>query len=400
MIRYEKSQEILKQQQVKTKSIKKVCLSQCLGEILAKDIIANYNLPEFPTSAMDGYAIKYSDQDNEFIQILKDNPAGSEIKDEVVDGSCIKTFTGSLMPKGADTLIPIENVKVVDNKIQVIQKVSFGANVRNVGESFKKGDILIKKGTIINFADIGIMASLNKVMIDIYNKVNVGILSTGSEILDIGETQINNAQIRSSNHFTIEAIAKKYNANAINYGVINDSKKEILNQIHNMLKDCDIVVTTGGVSVGDYDFVKDVVMNELGFEVLFKGVKIKPGQHILMARKDNQFILSLPGFAYSSTVTALFYLVPLIYKYYGIEFELPYIEAEILQDFKLKQKKAIFTACNVKYINGKYYIDFEGKKVGTSAILNNMLGDTGLLFQAQDSKDLQKNEKVKVFYPL
>jgi molybdopterin molybdotransferase len=244
------------------------------------------------------------------------------------------------------------------------------------------------------------MASLNKVMIDIYNKVNVGILSTGSEILDIGETQINNAQIRSSNHFTIEAIAKKYNANAINYGVINDSKKEILNQIHNMLKDCDIVVTTGGVSVGDYDFVKDVVMNELGFEVLFKGVKIKPGQHILMARKDNQFILSLPGFAYSSTVTALFYLVPLIYKYYGIEFELPYIEAEILQDFKLKQKKAIFTACNVKYINGKYYIDFEGKKVGTSAILNNMLGDTGLLFQAQDSKDLQKNEKVKVFYPL
>ena len=400
MIRYEKSQEILKQQQVKTKSIKKVCLSQCLGEILAKDIIANYNLPEFPTSAMDGYAIKYSDQDNEFIQILKDNPAGSEIEDEVVDGSCIKTFTGSLMPKGADTLIPIENVKVVDNKIQVIQKVSFGANVRNVGESFKKGDILIKKGTIINFADIGIMASLNKVMIDIYNKVNVGILSTGSEILDIGETQINNAQIRSSNHFTIEAIAKKYNANAINYGVINDSKKEILNQIHNMLKDCDIVVTTGGVSVGDYDFVKDVVMNELGFEVLFKGVKIKPGQHILMARKDNQFILSLPGFAYSSTVTALFYLVPLIYKYYGIEFELPYIEAEILQDFKLKQKKAIFTACNVKYINGKYYIDFEGKKVGTSAILNNMLGDTGLLFQAQDSKDLQKNEKVKVFYPL
>jgi molybdopterin molybdotransferase len=400
VIRYEKSQEILKQQQVKTKSIKKVCLSQCLGEILAKDIIANYNLPEFPTSAMDGYAIKYSDQDNEFIQILKDNPAGSEIEDEVVDGSCIKTFTGSLMPKGADTLIPIENVKVVDNKIQVIQKVSFGANVRNVGESFKKGDILIKKGTIINFADIGIMASLNKVMIDIYNKVNVGILSTGSEILDIGETQINNAQIRSSNHFTIEAIAKKYNANAINYGVINDSKKEILNQIHNMLKDCDIVVTTGGVSVGDYDFVKDVVMNELGFEVLFKGVKIKPGQHILMARKDNQFILSLPGFAYSSTVTALFYLVPLIYKYYGIEFELPYIEAEILQDFKLKQKKAIFTACNVKYINGKYYIDFEGKKVGTSAILNNMLGDTGLLFQAQDSKDLQKNEKVKVFYPL
>jgi len=399
-IKFEDSIKILKEQVIETKSIKKVFLSNSFGEILAKDIIANHNYPQYPTSAMDGYAIKFEDQEKEFLTILKDNPAGSEIEDEVVSGSCIKTFTGSLMPKGADTLIPIENVEVIDNKIKIIKKVPFGANVRPIGESFKKGEILIKKGTKIDFAQIGVMASLNKVMVEVYNKVNVGILSTGSEILDIGETQTNKAQIRSSNHLTIEAICKKYNANVIQFGVVSDSKEEILNSILNALKDCDIVVTTGGVSVGDYDFVKDIVMDELGFEVLFKGVRIKPGQHILVARSENKFIIALPGFAYSSTVTALLYVVPLIYKYYGIDYNHSIIKAKIMSDFKLKQKKAIFSACNVRYVNGEYLIDFEGKKSGTSAILNNLLGEVGLLYQKEDCFDLKKGDLVEVIYPI
>ncbi len=173
---------------------------------------------------------------------------------------------------------------------------------------------LFPKGDRDNFTHIGVMASLNIVSPLVYQKPKIAILSTGSELLELGETQTKSSQIRSSNNYTIEAIVKKYGGEAVQLGCIGDSKNTILNTIRDALDGNDIVVTTGGVSVGDFDFVKDVIL-ELGCEVLFKGVRVKPGQHIMVARRDNKFIVALPGFAYSSTVTALIYLIPLIEKF-------------------------------------------------------------------------------------
>ncbi len=161
------------------------------------------------------------------------------------------------------------------------------------------------------------MASLNIVSPLVYEKPRVSILSTGSELLELGETQTKNSQIRSSNNYTIEAIIRKYGGESIQLGCIGDSKEHILEKVSEALNQSDIVVTTGGVSVGDFDFVKDIIL-ELGCKVLFKGVRVKPGQHIMVARKDDKFIVALPGFAYSSTVTALIYLLPLIDKFQNI----------------------------------------------------------------------------------
>ncbi|MCK5111864.1 MAG: molybdopterin molybdotransferase MoeA [Arcobacteraceae bacterium] len=406
-ISYNQSIEILKNLNINPSSTEQLFISDGLNRVLAQDIVAFENSPAFETSAMDGYAVKSEDLSLDKIKIIDKNPAGSVTKSEVTNGTCIKTFTGSLMPKGSDTLIPIENVTVEDDFIIIHgetpqergQIVPNGFSVREVGENYKQNEILITKGTIIDFAAIGVMASLNISNVEVYVKPTVAIASTGSEILDLGQEQTNDAQIRSSNHITLQACATKYGADVNQMGVVKDDRQSILNLLQNALKTSDIVVTTGGVSVGDYDFVKDIIKDELGCEVLFQGVLIKPGQHIIFAQKGNKFIVGLPGFAYSSTVTFLLYILPLIFKFKGANESLNIKDATISHDFPKKAKKTIFTASNLEYRDGQYFINMDDKRQGTSAILTNMLGNIALLIQDEESSDLKANDKVKILIP-
>ena len=395
-ISYKKSLEILGDIVLSEQSTEKLFITNAIGRVIAKDIIANHNNPEFPTSAMDGYAIKYADMKNNSIEIIDKNPAGSIIEKEVLISTCIKTFTGSLMPKGSDTLIPIENNEVINNQIKITKEVPFGFAVREIGENYKNNEILIKKGTIVGFAEIGVLASLNISQIEVIINPTIAIASTGSEVLDLGETQTNDSQIRSSNHLTLEALFKSNGANTIQMGIVRDDMDSITNLLETALQKADIVVTTGGVSVGDYDFVQDVIKDKLNAQVLFHGVTIKPGMHILAAIKDDKIIIALPGFAYSSTVCAILYVLPLIFKFRNANESLPIVKAKINQDLPRKMNKTIFTACNVEYKNEQYLINFDGKKEGTSAILTNMLESPALLIQKDDSSDLKAGDLVDI----
>ena len=395
-ISYEKSLELINNIVLNKPSSEKLFITNAIGRVVAKDIIADHNSPEFPTSGMDGYAIKHSDIKNTFIEIIDKNPAGFVATKEVLANTCIKTFTGSLMPIGSDTLIPIENVEVINNKIKITNEVPFGFAVRNIGENYKKDEVLIKKGTVIGFAEIGVLASLNISQVDVIINPIITVASTGSEVLDLGETQTNDAQIRSSNHLTLEALFKSNGANVLQMGIVKDDMNSITNLLESALQKADIVVTTGGVSVGDYDFVQDVIKDKLKADVLFHGVTLKPGMHVLVAIKDSKIIIALPGFAYSSTVCAILYVLPLIYKFRDSKESLPIVKARITQDFPRKMKKTIFTACNVNYINGEYVIDFKDKKQGTSAILTNMLESPALLIQSEDSDDIKSGDLVDI----
>ena len=392
---FDESIEILENIEIKNYKKVKKYLTNTLGYILAEDIVTNHNSPEFPTSAMDGYAVKHEDLALGRLKILGINPAGVELSDKVIGGVCIKTFTGSLMPKGSDTLIPIENVTVEDNEIIINEDVPFGFSVRAIGENYEKGQTLIKKGTKIDFTDIGVMASLNIVSPLVYEKPRVSILSTGSELLELGEVQTSDAQIRSSNNYILEALVKKYSGEALQLGCIADDKENILQSVKEALAQSDIVVTTGGVSVGDFDFVKDVIV-ELGCKVLFKGVRVKPGQHIMVAQKEDKFIVALPGFAYSSTVTALLYMVPIIAKLQNGKSPLRMVEATLRDKFNKRNRKAEFTACNYSLEDGKYFVDFNGKKSGSSAILTNMLGSIALLVTSEDDSSKEVGDTVNI----
>jgi molybdopterin molybdotransferase len=286
-------------------------------------------------------------------------------------------------------------VEVDGEEIVIKEEVPQGFAVREVGENYAKGQILIKVGTKLDFSQIGVLASLNIVHVLVYEKPTVSVLSTGSELLDLGEPQTNDAQIRSSNNYVIEAIVRKYDGLPMQLGCIKDDKESITTAIAEALEKSDIVVTTGGVSVGDFDFVKDVIY-ELGCEVVFKGVRVKPGQHIMVARKENRFIVALPGFAYSSTVMALVYVLPLIAKLQRGKYPLKKVKAKLKEPFTKRAKKAEFTACNVSVVQGEFYVDFKGKKVGTSAILTNMLGDIGLLVTSEEDTSKQTGDEVDV----
>jgi len=395
MMHFDESMVLIDNLEITRFKTKKLYLMDAVGYILAEDIVADHNSPEFPTSGMDGYAIIHEDQAMGRLKIASINPAGSALREKVIGGTCIKTFTGSLMPEGADTLIPIENVEVEGEEVVIKEEVPQGFSVREVGENYAKGQVLIKAGTKLDFSQVGVLASLNIVHVLVYEKPTVSVLSTGSELLDLGEPQTNDAQIRSSNNYVIEAIIRKYDGLPMQLGCIKDDKESITTAIAEALEKSDIAVTTGGVSVGDFDFVKDVIY-ELGCEVLFKGVRVKPGQHIMVARKENRFIVALPGFAYSSTVMALVYVLPLIAKLQQGKYPLKRVKAKLKEPFTKRAKKAEFTACNVSVVQGEFYVDFKGKKVGTSAILTNMLGDIGLLVTSEEDTSKQTGDEVDV----
>ena len=395
MMHFDESMALIDGLHITKYKTKKLYIMNAVGYVLAEDIVADHNSPEFPTSAMDGYAIIHEDQAMGRLKIASINPAGSALREKVIGGTCIKTFTGSLMPEGADTLIPIENVEVEGEEIIIKEEVPQGFSVREVGENYAKGQTLIKAGTKLDFSQIGVLASLNIVHVLVYEKPTVAVLSTGSELLDLGEPQTNDAQIRSSNNYVVEAIVKKYDGIPMQLGCVKDDKESITTAIAEALEKSDIVVTTGGVSVGDFDFVKDVIY-ELGCEVVFKGVRVKPGQHIMVARKADKFIVALPGFAYSATVMALVYVLPLIAKLQKGRYPLKKVKAKLKEPFTKRAKKAEFTACNVTLMQGEFYVDFKGKKVGTSAILTNMLGDIGLLFTSEDDTSKETGDEVDV----
>jgi len=381
--------------QVNSRRSENVALSASLGRVLAEDIVAEFNDPQFPTASMDGYAVMHSDLQSEGIAILGDNPAGSDEKRMLKSGECIKTFTGSKMPEGADTLIQIENVSVNNGKISVDEMVPLGNAVRPIGEGYRAGDVLIKKGTKIGFAEIGVMAALNRVMVKVALKPRVAVISTGSEILDLGVNSTNPAQIRSSNNYTLAALFEQAGAEVVQLGTVGDEKESIMETFQNALLSADILVSTGGVSVGDYDFVKDIVPR-IGAEVVYKGVAIKPGKHIMVAQREDKFILALPGFAYSSTVTAILYVLPLIAKMLGRNGAYKTVAAKLGEKFTKRSKLTEFTACNVIVEDGEYFINFKGKKVGSSAILTNMLDSSALMITGEEDGNLEEGTFVNV----
>lgn len=373
----------------------RVPLSSSLGRVLFEDMVAEFNDPQFPTASMDGYALKHEDLKNGIITVLGDNPAGHDEKRIINSGESIKTFTGSMMPEGADTLIQIENVTYEDGKITINEEVPLGWSVRPIGESYRSGDILIKKGTKIGFAEIGVMAGLNQVMVKVALRPRVAVIATGSEILDLGENSENPAQIRSSNNYTLAALFESAGAEVIQLGTAPDDRDSILHTFENALATADILVSTGGVSVGDYDFVKDIIPR-LGAEVVFKGVGIKPGRHIMVAQKENKFMIALPGFAYSATVTAILYALPLISKMLGKTQPSKIVAAKLQEDFSKRSKFTEFSACNVVVEDGEYFINFKDKKVGSSAILTNMLHGSALMITGEDDKFLEEGTYVNV----
>ncbi|WP_103586217.1 molybdopterin molybdotransferase MoeA [Campylobacter concisus] len=388
---YADSLKILKDTINAWEKVEKVAITDALDRNIAYDVTATENYPAKPVSAMDGYAFAFKDGLNE-LELITDLPAGSDKGLHVEGSKCVKTFTGSLMSEGTDTLVPVENVEVSGSKIIIKKSVPKGFAVREVGESYKKGEILIKKGTRLTYSEIALLAELGVFHVSVFIRPRVAILATGSEIKDLGEPLDSPAQIHSSNHVGIAMQIRKMGAEPILCEIVRDRAELVEKAIINALKSADILVTTGGISMGDYDFVKGA-LNE-NFKLIIEGAAIKPGRHIRVAKSGDKYIFALPGFPYSAMVMCVLYVRVLINTWFSQEE--PKITAIMDEDYKKRSPFLEFTAVNLENRDGKIFVNLNGKKLGSSAIVNNLTNEAALLIIPKETEFIAKGEVVEV----
>lgn len=389
---YEESLINLKKHILPYERVEKLALTQVLGRILATDIFAKDDFPKYKTASMDGYAFIYDDLQNDKFEILGDLPAGKNIDCELQKGQCIKVFTGSILPKNADTVIPIELVKISENKIHIQKNVNLGFAVRQIGESYKKNELLLKKGDRLNFASIALLAELGYFHISVLIPPKIGILTTGSELKDIGENLENKAQIHSSNHIALAMLCKQMGLETVIFPIVKDDFESVKAAVLSAIKSCDILLTTGGVSVGDYDFMRDFLRSD--FNLIVDKVAIKPGRHIKIAKSGEKFIIALPGFPISAITMSILYLSFIINEMLNIKDKNEF-EAILKDDYVKKSPFLEITPATLSFENGQIFVSAKDKKQGSSAILNNILNGV-LMIVPLEKNSLKSGDIVKV----
>lgn len=373
-ISYLQAKEILNSQNIYPKGIERVFLHESLNRILSQDIFAPNDMPMLNLSNMDGYAI-YSamlKNINECFEILQENPAGNkEILELPTNKPCaIKTFTGAAIPKNADILVPIEWAEVKDNRLIIKQIPKIGEFIRKKGDNYKKGEKLLSKGTKINSHHIGLLASLNQVFVEVYERPKVGILVNGNEILELGENKDSPNSIYNANGHLLYAKILENGGIPKLYPILKDDKEQIQSCLQTALRECDLILSTGGASVGDYDFIRQISQQQKE-QVVFRGVRIKPGQHVLYAHFGGKQFFGLPGFPNSTLVTFELFAKIILAKLCGSKPYQESIQITLDEDLQKNDSRLEFRVCNIRNQAGIFSIDFLGKKDFQSAILNN-----------------------------
>ncbi len=267
------------------------CIEEAVGRVAAKDYYANIDLPTFDNSAMDGYAVKLEDTGKE-VKILATTLAGEQSEAEVTPGYAIKIMTGAKLPKGTQAVVPLEDVEYLGESVILPKKIKEHANMRFAGEDVAKDECIIEKGEELSAYKIALLASQGYSYIEIHRKPKVNVFATGHE-LKMHYEQLHNAQIYNSNTPALLTRAKELGCEVTFTGKIEDDKESIKEAIRNAL-DADLIITSGGVSVGEADFTKEA-FKELGMEILFSKIDIKPGKPTTLGKIGNTFVLNLPG---------------------------------------------------------------------------------------------------------
>lgn len=316
-------------------------LDACGGRILGQNVVARENVPPFDRSPYDGYAFcaadsKIASKENPVtLKILEEIPAGDIPHHVVTEGYAVKILTGAPIPAGADTVTPYEITEFTDETVTIFKEYVSGSNVVRAGEDIKKGDILAQSGTIIDAGLAGTLAGQNMEYPTVYRIPKIGILSTGSELLEIG-CKPKLGKIYNSNQYTLSVAVQQLGCKVVVLGVVKDSAERICQLIQDGLSACDMVLVTGGVSVGDYDLTP-AAMEMAGVQILQRGVDLKPGMACAFGVKDGKLVCGLSGNPASAITNFHAIVSPLIRKLSGCkEFVPTEIQAELLDSFKKK----------------------------------------------------------------
>ena len=279
--------------------VEQVPLEEAGDRVLAEPLIADRDLPPFPAATMDGFAVIAGDV-SPWREIIGEQFAGSQTSVEVTPGTAVRITTGAPLPPGADAVVPVENTELRDDHVVIHQEhVEVGENVRPVGADLRKDQVLVEAGTPIGPAEIGLLASLGQVDVPVFRRPRVSVLSTGDELVDPSE-EPGPGQIRDSNRFSLVVAARRAGADVVWSGRGPDDPAALRRLLEERIADSDIVLTSGGVSVGEKDFVKEI-LDDLG-TVHFRRLFMKPGKPLNFATVGDTLVFGLPGNPVSALV--------------------------------------------------------------------------------------------------
>jgi len=385
-------------------------LLDCLGQVLAEDVYSPFDVPPQDNSAMDGYAVQSesitgADYKNPKVLRVVGEVAAGRVSDlKVGPGTAIRIMTGAFIPRGADVVIPFEDTDEIDRKQAAISKTQIGVrvslakgyNIRKRGEDIAQGELVLTKGKLLRPADIGVLASLGKSMVCVIRRPLVGILATGNEIVEISQPLLP-GKIYNSNSYSLAAQVLRYGGIPELLGIAPDDVEQLTAAVREGLE-CDILVTSGGVSLGDYDVVKQVLAAE--GNVSFWTVRMKPGKPLafgMFKRSDGKEIphLGLPGNPVSSMITFEVFARPAIFKMMGRSNSVKSNITAVMEDsVGNKDGRRIFARVVVTRKDSKYFARITGPQ--GSGILSSMTKANGLAIIPENTKEVKPGAAVEV----
>jgi molybdopterin molybdotransferase len=371
ILTYEEAYEIIKEHfQLVKPSVIEVDILDSVNRLLAEDVISDIDMPSFDNSQMDGFAIKFNENNKEW-NIIGEISAGNYLEIPITESNTVSIMTGAKLPPGADTIIPIENVSIESNIVKLRNGVILkkGNDVRKKGEDIKKGTIAVKSGVLIKTYNIPIITACGKKSVRVKAPLRIGLFATGDELIDIDRIP-DSDKIRSSNLYSLSVLIKELNMLPVNLGIVKDEKTSIKDAVFKALdSDIDLLITTGGVSVGKYDYLKDVI-EDSGFEFVFWKVKVKPGKPLLFCifRKGDKSILyfGLPGNPVSSFVSFNLFIKPFISELYNYKLQSKF-KARLEHDLTKKDGRTTFVRGMSVYINNDNCYSVKKARGGTQS---------------------------------
>lgn len=373
----------------------RVPLLEALGRVLAEEVTADRDIPPLPNSAMDGYAVRAADvaQVPARLRVIAEAPAGHLCPMEVGPGTAVRIMTGAPIPVGADTVVPFEHTHPDGEGVEILRETRPGANVREAGEDVRAGQVVLTPGRVLHPQEIGMLAALGRTEVAVIRRPRVAILATGDEVVPPWETP-GPGQIRDANSYTVAAQVRRYGGVPLILGVVRDEEMLVREGVRRALAErADLIVTSGGVSIGDFDLVKQVLAAE--GEMRFWSLNMKPGRPLAFGVVGGVPLVGLPGNPVSAMIATELFIRPALLKMQGFtDWSWPELRARLTDPIVRKDGRRHYLRVRLRETPEGWEATLTGDQ--GSGILSSLVQADGLAVIPEDMDHLPAGAEVRV----